>query len=180
MIARVFRLAVAAIALGYIFAPAAMAQGRRAPMARPPHPARVERPGRAGSTTPIDQFATMPPEQQRRELDRLPPGKREKLQQRIDRFNNLPPEQQRTLRNLYNRLHQLPPERQDAVRKAINRFSKQSPDRQQAIREELRGMASLSDTDRDARLSGREFRKKFSRREQEIVRDMSELVGARD
>lgn len=118
----------------------------------------------------------MSPEDQRKQLDRLPPAQRARLRQRLERFNQLPPEQQRTLSNLYNRLHQLPPERQESVRKAINKFSQQSPDRQQVIRDELRGMATLPEKERRERLTSHEFRSRFSHKEQEIVRDMSELL----
>ena len=148
--------------------PAAWARGPR-------HP---ERPGRAekGAKTPIDEFERMSPEQQQRALNRLPPGQRQKLQERLGRFNRLPPEQQQPLRNLYNRLHQLPPDRQNTVRNSMNRFSEQPPERQQAIREELRGMAALPQRERDARLASREFRSRFSGKEQGIVREMSPLL----
>jgi hypothetical protein len=126
--------------------------------------------------TPIDDFERMPPEQQRRALDRLPPGQRQKLQERLQRFKQLPPAQQATLRNLYNRLHQLPASQQESVRKAINRFSGQSPDRQQAMRDELRSLATLPEQARAQRLASQEFRQSFSRREQGIVRDMLPLL----
>ena len=171
-------LAVAAIVAGFTFDTPGLAQGRRG-LGRLPLPPRVERHGRI-SKTPIDEFEMLPPDQQRRELDRLPRAQREKLQQRLQHFNELPPEQQRALRNLYNRLHQLPPERQDAVRKAVRKFSDQPADRQSAIRDELRGMAGLSEEDRKARTRSPEFKSKFSKKEQEIVRDMAELVGGGD
>ena len=122
----------------------------------------------------------MSPEEQRKQLDRLPPAQRARLRQRLERFNQLPPDQQRTLSNLYNRLHQLPPERQESVRKAINKLSQQSTDRQQAIREELRGMASLPEEERRQRWASHDFRSRLSRKEQEIVRDMSELLPSRE
>src|SRR5579864_2259527 len=58
--------------------------------------------------TPIEEFETMPPEQQQKALNRLPPAQRQQLQERLKRFNQLPPEQQQALKNLYTRLHQLP------------------------------------------------------------------------
>jgi hypothetical protein len=126
--------------------------------------------------TPIDDFERMPPDQQQQALDRLPPAQRQKLQERLQRFNRLPPAQQATLRNLYNRLHQLPAGQQESVRKAINRFSGQSPNRQQAMRDELRSLATLPDQARGRRIASQEFRQSFSRREQGIVRDMLPLL----
>ena len=103
---------------------------------------------------------------------------REKLRERLQKFNELPAEQQQALKNLYNRLHQLPPERQEAVRGAVGRFSEQSPQRQRAMREELQNMANLSEQERQARIGSSEFRKKFNRKEQGIVRDMAPLLPA--
>jgi hypothetical protein len=109
----------------------------------------------------------------------LPPGQRQKFEERLQRFNRLPGEQQRTLRNLYNRLHQLPPNQQEAVRKAINRFSGQAPNRQQAMRDELRSMAASPQPDREARMASPEFRGRFNRREQTIIREMTPLLPDR-
>jgi hypothetical protein len=164
------------IASVLVYAPAAFA--RRPPGA---HLGRGARPGPRvpAAKTPIDEFERMSPEQQRRALDRLPPGQRKQLQERLQRFNQLPPEQQRTLRNLYNRLHQLPVNQQESVRKAIDRFSKQAPDRQQAVRDELRAMADMPEQDRKARMASPEYRKRFSHREQGIVKDMLPLLSGR-
>jgi hypothetical protein len=148
-----------------------LGRGTRPPVSRTPRA--------PAAKTPIDEFERMSPEQQQRALERLPPGQRQKLQERIERFNQLPPAQQRTLRNLYNRLHQLPVNQQESVRKAIDRFSKQTPDRQQAVRDELRAMAAISERDRKARMASAEFRNRFGRREQGIVKDMLPLLGGR-
>jgi hypothetical protein len=155
------RWVLAAVALALLVSPAALAR-------RPPG----TRLDRSGPKTPIDEFERMSSEQQQRALDRLPPGQRKKLQERLQQFNRLPAEQRQTLRNLYNRLHELPANQQESVRKAINRFSEQAPDRQQAMRDELRSMAAMPEQEREARLASGEFRDRFSRREQGIVRDM--------
>jgi hypothetical protein len=156
------RWVLAAVALALLVNPAALAR-------RPPGTRSDRGPG---AKTPIDEFERMSPEQQQRALDRLPPGQRKKLQERLQQFNRLPAEQRQTLRNLYNRLHELPANQQESVRKAINRFSEQAPDRQQAMRDELRSMAARPEQEREARLASGEFRDRFSRREQGIVRDM--------
>ena len=142
-------------------------------MSRPTGPSRPQ--GR-GAKTPIEEFETMSPAERRKALDRLPPADRQRLQERLDRFNQLPPERQQALKNLYNRLHQLPPERQNAVRQSINRFSQIAPERQQAIRGELTNMANMSPEERKKHVSTPEFRQNFNKKEQEIVRDMSEVL----
>jgi len=62
------------------------------------------------------------------------------------------------------------------VRKAINRFSEQSLARQQAIREELRSIAVLPPQDRQAHMNNADFRSRFNKKEQDILRDMSPLL----
>ncbi|HXA64780.1 MAG TPA: DUF3106 domain-containing protein [Bryobacteraceae bacterium] len=169
-------LALCALTSGMIFESTARAQGRRSAASRPPGSARQ---GKGPVQTPIEEFETMSPAEQQKALNRLPPQQRQKLQERLQRFNQLPPEQQQALKNLYNRLHQLPAERQDAVRKSISKMSQQPPERQQAMRQELRSMANMSRDERQAHLSGPEFRGRFNKKEQEIVRDMSEVLPPR-
>jgi hypothetical protein len=173
-------LALCALACGIIFGSTAWAQGRRGGISHPPGSQGQSRGATADrlAQTPIEEFETMPPEEQRKALNRLPPDQRQRLQERLQRFNQLPPEQQRALKDLYNRLHQLRPERQDAVRKSLNKFSQEPAERQQAMRQELRSMASMSAGERKTRASTPEFRRKFSKKDQDIIRDMSEVLPA--
>jgi predicted DNA-binding WGR domain protein len=137
------------------------------------------RPGPKNGKTPIDEFLRMSPAEQQQALNRLPPEKRRRLEERLERFNQLPRGQQQTLRNMYDRLNQLPPERQQAVRKSLNQFSQQPPERRQAMRQELRSMAPLDPQEREGRMASAEFQERFSEKEQRIVRDMSGLLPVR-
>jgi Protein of unknown function (DUF3106) len=179
--------ALAAVAICLAFGSPAQSQGRRGGgMSRPVGPPRQGRspnsagrspnPTGRGTPTPIEEFETMPPEQRQKALNRLPPEERQKLQERLDRFNQLPPERQQALKNLYNRLHELPPDRQNAVRQSINKFSQMPQARQQAIRGELTNMANMSQRERKTHVSTPEFRQNFTKKEQEVVRDMSEVL----
>jgi len=169
-------LALCALACGIIFGSPAQAQSRRGTASRQPG---AQRQGRGPAQTPIEEFETMSTAEQRKALSGLPPEQRQRLQERLQRFNQLPPERQQALKSLYNRLHQLPPERQNAVRQSINKLSQQSPERQQAMRQELRSMANMSPQERQAHVSAPEFRAKFNNQEQEIVRNMSEVLPSR-
>jgi hypothetical protein len=169
-------LALLALACGLNSQSIALAQGRRGATSRPSSP---QRQGLSSAQTPIEEFETMPPADQQKALKGLPPDQRQRLQERLQRFNQLPPEQQQALKSLYNRLHQLPPEKQDAVRKSVNKFSQQTPERQQAIRQELRSMTGMSPKERKAHLSSPEFRRKLNKKEQDIARDMAEVLPPR-
>jgi hypothetical protein len=172
MLCRGSILALGALSLGLLLGPPARAQGRRAAGRILKNPRIAPK----GPRTPIQEFETLPPDEQQRALNRLPPAQRRRLQERLDRFNQLPEEQRRSLTNLYNRLHELPPERQNSVRKAINRLSEQPAERQQTIRRELRSIAALPADERKQRLDSPEFRSRFNKREQEILRDMAPLL----
>jgi len=158
--------------------PALAQRGARGGAARTPRATRSEA-GQNQEKTPIEEFETLPADQQQKALNRLPPAQRQKLQERLERFNALPPQQQQTLKTLYNRLHQLPAQRQEAVRKAINKFSQAPADRQQAMRDELRNVAALAPEQRQTHLNSPEFRSRFTKKEQDILRDMSPLVSGR-
>ena len=174
--------ALAAVSLSTTFAPGLSAQ-KRFPRAGAA-PARSSNVGTVRSPTthvperrtPIEDFETLSSADQRKALDRLPEGQRKQLQQRLDEFHQLPAEQQRALISFYNRLHQLPDQKQDAVRKAWNKFADQPRERQQVIREELHDMAGLSNEDRKAELLSAAFKSRFSKKEQDIVRDMEPLL----
>ena len=168
-------LASVALALSLLTVSPLAAQGRRGmgPSRRPP--ARPERAQR-GPKTPVDEFLRMSPEEQRRALDRLPPDQRERLQKRLEAFKQLPPEQRSVLNDQYHRLSELPPERQEVVRNAFKRFGNQPPERQQALRQELRQLSGLSPDERQARLQSPEFQSNFNHHEQQIIKDMSNLL----
>jgi phage-related protein len=177
MFGRGFISALAALSCGLLLCvPAAAQRGARGGRGRMP---RAERGENNQKKTPIDEFETLSPAEQQKALKRLPEAQRQQLQARLDRFNALPREQQQTLKSMYNRLHQLPPQRQEAVRKAINKFSQLPGDRQQAIREELRSSEALSSEQRQQELDSPASRLRFSRKEQEILRDMSALLPER-
>lgn len=172
MISRRAMLAVAGAWLGVSLNGPALAQrGSRGGVMRAPRPAAG--PSRAN---PIDEFETLPPEEQQKALGRLPAEERQKLQERLRKFNALPPQQQEALKALYNRLHQLPAERQQAVRSAIGKFAEAKPDRQEAMRDALRRLAPLQVKERQGELRSSEFRSGLSKKEQEIVREMSALL----
>jgi|SRR5579871_3465692 len=126
--------------------------------------------------TPFEEFETLSPAEQQKVMERLSPNDRKQLQERLDQFHQLPAEQQHALISFYNRLHQLPGPKQDAVRKAWNKFSDQPKERQQVIRDELRDMADRSSAERKAEWAGPAFKARFSKKEQDIVRDLEPLL----
>ena len=169
--------ALAALGCGLLLSvPAAAQRGARGGRGRMP---RAERAETNQKKTPIDEFETLSPAEQQKALNRLPQAQRQQLKTRLDRFNALPADQQQALKSMYNRLHQLPPQRQEAVRKAINKFSQLPVGRQQAVRVELRSREAMSSQQRQQELDSPGVRSRFSKKEQEILHEMSGLLPER-
>jgi hypothetical protein len=162
---------IALVALGSLTGPFAVGQGRRGGMAQGRRASHVER--SAKPATPLDEFERMTPEERRNALDKLPPDRRKKVQQQLDRLNRLTPEQREKLKEQYEMFRQLPPERQEALRKVMKRFSEQPPERRQALRDELIQLRSMGESERRARLASPDTRSRFNSGERKILEEMS-------
>jgi hypothetical protein len=62
------------------------------------------------------------------------------------------------------------------VRNAWQELGRQSPKRKQALRDELRSLSDLPAGERQTRLTSPEFRDKYSPKEQQILKDMSDAL----
>ena len=143
------------------------AQPRRVP--GPLHP-RVSRGG-----NPFERLNKMTPEQRQRMLDRLPPDRRAKAQERLDRFERMSPEERERLAGQYETFQRLTPQQQEVYRRAFRRFSSMPEDRQKAIRAEYDRLKQLSADERKSRFESDEFRKSFNKQEQMFLGRIAEL-----
>ncbi len=143
---------------------------RRSQLAPPQTPAKP------AANPPFEEFERMTPEQRQQALAKLPPDRRAKIQKQLEAYEKLTPEQRELARKEYETFRQLPPERQEAVRQAFQKFRKESLERQQAMREELLRLRPMSPAERESRFSNPEFRKRFDRNEQQMLREMSGLL----
>lgn len=168
-------LLTAALALSLPLPPGLLAQGRRmGGMGRHPSP-RPERVPKAPKT-PVDEFEKMSPEQQRKALAKLPPERRQKIEERLQNLRSLTPEQRTALKQEYGRFAELPPARQEAVRNAFKKFGNQPPDRQQSIRDELNHLSGMPPEERSSFMDSKDFRRQYNHNEQQIIKDMSDLL----
>lgn len=164
--------AVALLAAALMAAPSLEAQVRR-PGAGP----RVTRPPlRPPGKTVLDRLEKMTPEQRSRVLSKLPPERRKKVEEGLERFHQLPPSEQDQLRDRLERFGQLPPERQAAARRLFARFNQLPEERRQLLGEEFRVLRQMEDQDRRARINDDEFRSRFTLAEQQLLQDFSNLL----
>ena len=167
--------AIIVLGISLASAPRISAQGHRAGMGRrppPPHSQPVPQPSR----TPLEEFERMSPEEQEKALAKLPPERRQRMEERLRNLRSLSPEQRSNLMLQYGRFNELPPARQEAVRNAWKQFGAQPPKQQQAIRKELRRLAGMSPDKRQTRLDSPAFRRKYPSDEQQIIRDMADVL----
>ncbi len=149
-----------------LFAPGVYGQGKKPVTLRPPR-ARLNA---------VDRLSKMPPQQRQRELEKLPPERRAKLEERLEKYDKLPPAQKERLRAQTEVFQNLPPDRQEAVRKSFRRFNTLPEDRRLPVRDELRRLRKMPENERNARMESDDFRNKYSPGEQQILQNLASLV----
>jgi len=127
--------------------------------------------------TIVDKWNRMSPEERQKALAKLPPDRRQKIEEALNQYKNLTPEQRRQLRSRYEMFNQLPPEKQNQARGLFRQFGQMPPGRQNLLRSEFENLRSMPETDRRARLNSDEFRNKYSSDEQRFLGNLSGLLS---
>jgi Protein of unknown function (DUF3106) len=104
-------------------------------------------------TRVLERLAQMTPEQRQKALARLPPERRERVEQQLNRLDQLPPDQKAQVLERYDAFQGLP------------------RDRQAAVRAELQALRKMAFARRRARLNSPEFEQTFSPEEQRLLRE---------
>jgi hypothetical protein len=125
----------------------------------------------------IERWAQMSPEQRNKALAKLPPERRQRIEQLLNQYQNLSPEERQQLRFRSEMFNQLPPEKQDIARRMFRQFNLLPPERQALVREEFQSLHAMSEPDRRARVQSDDFRGKFDPREQQFLRQFSRLLS---
>jgi len=154
-----------------------MAQGHHAGEGAHASKAPANKPGKgnAAGPRPVEEFMRMSPADREKALERLPPERREKVRQQLQRYDQMPPERKAQLQRLW----QLPPDKQQKVRSSMRDFSELPQDRRRAMRQQLQNMGTMSPDERNGYLKSPEFKQQYSPDEQEIMRNMSEILPPR-
>jgi hypothetical protein len=147
-------------------APAA-GQGRQRGEGRPPR--------MRADPTVLDRLEEMTPEQRRQALEKLPPERRRRLQERLERYERLSPEERERLRQRYDRFRALAPERQQAARLLFERFRQLPDQRRIEVRRAVRRLSLLNPSLRRERMNQRQFRARFTPEERAIIADFLQL-----
>jgi hypothetical protein len=125
---------------------------------------------------PPGKIRQMPPQELRKMLDQLPPDRRKQAEDRLRRYDSLPPAEQQKLDRRYEAFQHMPPERQEEARRLFRRFNELSEDRRGAVQGEFARLHGLSSEEQRRLLQSDDVRKRFNRKEREILSDYAALA----
>ena len=132
--------------------------------------------GKGLASPAVERLANMSPEQRKKALQKLPPDRRKKLEERLNQYDRLTPSQKAKLYGQYENFKELPAEHQAHLRRLFQRFNNFPPERQDALRAEVQKMQTLSDPDRRARMNSDEFRNRYDQRERALLAELAKTV----
>ena len=124
----------------------------------------------------LERLERMTPDERSKALANLPAQRRQEIEQKLEQFDRLPAEERTRIRNQLERMNRLPPEKQNEVRRSIRQFRELPNDRRLVVRRELDRMAAMQDDARRAHMNTEEFRNRYTPGEQQMIRDLSEIL----
>ena len=175
----ILRVPVLTVALTLCFGSFAWAQRPHPEATKPPaHPPNNKgKPGKgpgpgAKNGSPIVEFLRMSPQQREKALKNLPPERRRNIEDRLARYDAAPPEQKARLERLWS----LPPERQQHIRQSMQEVRDMPIERRRPMNQQIRRLQGMTPAEREEYFNSAEFHNRFTPREQEMMRDLSEIL----
>ena len=124
----------------------------------------------------VGRWNAMTADEQKRALAKMPPEQQKRFLERIDRFNHLPKDEQLRQTERLERFNRLPPAEKQQIRKQFQQFNNLPPDRKQALDKELGRLSKMTDEQRSEYLASEQFQKRFPPGEQEILRSLAKVT----
>ena len=126
-----------------------------------------------------------PPREQERILRaiprfrRLPPEVQRDFREKLRHFNAMTPEQRQRFRGRYETFHRLPPEARARIRRDVFPAWRHLPrERRQALMKEFRLLRRMPPAERERRFGEETFGKRFSPKEQRLLRHLVTLPSS--
>jgi Protein of unknown function (DUF3106) len=114
----------------------------------------------------------MSPNQRERALRNLPPERQDKIRQQLNRYDQAPPEQKARLERLWS----LPPARQQEIRESMRELRDMPLERRRPINQQIRRLQTMTPAEREGYFNSSEFRNRFTPHEQDVMRDLSDIL----
>lgn len=129
----------------------------------------------------IREHADEPTEQQLKELERdpnykqLPRDRQERLRNSLTNFNSLPPQQRQRILQRMEIFEHMTPEQEQKTRDMFRDFRQLPEDRRHELTGAFRQLQEMSPEERQKTIDSEEFRRKYSDKERDLLRGMSDL-----
>ena len=114
----------------------------------------------------------MSPDQRDKALRNLPPERRENILRRLNQYDQAPPAQKARL----ERLWALPPERQQQIRETMRELQGMPVEQRRPMNQQLRRLQTMTPEERESYFNTPEFKNQFTPRQQEMMRDLSDIL----
>jgi hypothetical protein len=123
----------------------------------------------------------LPPAEQERALEndeqfkQLSPQDRERLKQRLSRFNSLPPQEKQRWLNRMAWFDHLSPEQRAKANQVHQQMQSIAPQRRQAMYQALAGMRNLTPDQRQKMIDSDQVKNQFSEQERQAMHGISDI-----
>ncbi|MBL0160603.1 MAG: DUF3106 domain-containing protein [Bryobacterales bacterium] len=128
----------------------------------------------------VERFRQLTPDQRKKALESLPPGRRQQAEQRLQQLDTLPPAERDALDRRYEAFQNLPFEQQQLARQVFRKLNALPLSRREALRAEMDTLRRLPPQERSGHLLHPALRKRFSSKERAILNDFSSFLSTPD
>lgn len=115
----------------------------------------------------FDRLDRMSDDDRQRALERLPPARRQRIEDGLARYRSMDPESRERLR----RFEGLAPEQKDSIRQNFRRMQELPQDRRVMVRRELQRLRAMEPAAREGAMQTDAFRRRFDENEQALIRE---------
>jgi hypothetical protein len=151
--------------------------GGRAPNAESPRlPKAPIGPPLLNPASPAARLYRATPDERDRALEKLPPRLQQQLRAQLERFDAMPKAQREIVIRRAERYAALSPEDREIVRRQIVALRQLPQERRAAVGLALRRLQPMPEEQRLETVNSDEFKSRFSREEQKIIADLSEVM----
>lgn len=125
----------------------------------------------------LERWNRMSPKERERTLRQLPPERRRRVEERLEKFNSMPEGERERLTRRYERFAELTAEKQELMRRRLREFRNVPEERRHALAREFRRLRGMTEADRRSRTESGEFRDLYLPEERQMLRDLSENLS---
>lgn len=130
-----------------------------------------------GQAEALDKFNRLTPEERERVLSKMPAGRRQVFERRLEQWNNMPPVQKRRMEESLEAFRQLTPEQQETMRQLYRRFNDTLPDAKRGEgRRALALLRRMEPEQRKRALNGPRLKASFTDTERDLLAEMCEKL----